>query len=670
MVARTASRTDGAASRVAVALDGSVATVFESSRVTVLALPDGTAFAEIGVDPDAVASEVAWIGAPPRLLVLSRYAAHCTAHLLDPHGPRTLAEIRLESPWRLYATVGAAALVIGTLGPAILVAGDAHLTLYPFPSRASPLAAGAAANQFVVALPSAIEEWDPVGRVPRRRLRLPRAAAITGVGGSERLVWMTTQQEPARIDVIPLVNRGQPRAHELPEPILSIAGHPRSDLVACIGAETGQLYVIDLDGRMRMRTLAPDTMDRVDSAALVVSRTTGVLASQAGRQLAILALDSRDPLLEMGRPPGRAVELDRSGTPPIATDLDRSGTPPIAAELDRSGTPPIATDLDRSGTAAIATDLDRSGTAAIATELDRFSATATPAATSALTAGAMSEATPAATAEATPAATAEAMSAPTVGAIYAPMAEAMSAATAEAISAPMAGAIPAGRGAVATAIPKTAPPVERRRSWRDDVVAWSRAFASGTAELAVPRLSPFEVLADRFDLSPSLLPALVLLYAAHLCGERGAAPVDVARALDGAWDEALGRGELAARNVAYYAASRVALSPLVLRVLDELPPATGVLVGRAGSGSLRGPRVAIAGDEPLAQVAERCLAQVGGAILAAHGDADPAAVLFEARACGAVAMLRATPGATAREAVIFVVGDAELAEQLGLPRLE
>lgn len=185
----------------------------------------------------------------------------------------------------------------------------------------------------------------------------------------------------------------------------------------------------------------------------------------------------------------------------------------------------------------------------------------------------------------------------------------------------------------------------------------------------VPIAPAFEVLARRFDLSPELLPALVLLYAAHLCGERGVAPVDVARVLDGAWHEALGRGELAARNVAYYAASRVALSPLVLRVLDELPPATGVLVGRAGPVVLRGPCVAVAGDEPLAELAERCVAQVGGAILAAHRDAEPAAVLFEARACGAVAMLRATPAVPPREAAIFVVDDAELADRLGMPRV-
>ncbi|HEY6174037.1 MAG TPA: hypothetical protein VIX73_06325, partial [Kofleriaceae bacterium] len=128
MVARTASQPGAPGARVAVAFDGSVATVCEASRITVLALPGGTPFVEIGVDPEALVSEVAWLAAPPRLLVLSRYAAHSTAHLLDPYGPRTIAEIRLETPVRLFGTVGSTALIVGGLGPAVLVASEAHLT--------------------------------------------------------------------------------------------------------------------------------------------------------------------------------------------------------------------------------------------------------------------------------------------------------------------------------------------------------------------------------------------------------------------------------------------------------------------------------------------------------------------------------------------------------------
>ena len=102
-------------------------------------------------------------------------------------------------------------------------------------------------GRFVVALAGAIEEWDPQSRLPKRRLKLPRPAQITRVGGSDRVVWMTTEQDPARIDVIPLVNRGQTKVHELAEPIGHVASHPRSDLIACIGATSGRVYRYDFD---------------------------------------------------------------------------------------------------------------------------------------------------------------------------------------------------------------------------------------------------------------------------------------------------------------------------------------------------------------------------------------------------------------------------------------
>jgi hypothetical protein len=217
-------------------------------------------------------------------------------------------------------------------------------------------------------------------------------------------------------------------------------------------------------------------------------------------------------------------------------------------------------------------------------------------------------------------------------------------------------------------------PREGRVSWRDDVVAWTRAITAGAIAADAPAAPPIDALIARFDLAPALHPVLVLLYGAHLCGERGVAPAEVARVLDHRWpdhrwDEALGRGELAERGVAEYAGSRVALSPLVLRVLDELPPATGVLIGRPGMVALLGPCVVVAGDEPLVAVATRCAPQVGGAILVATGEPVRAQLVLEARARGAAPMLRAVPDAAPGDAAIFVTGDAELAERLGLPRL-
>ncbi|HEX3478017.1 MAG TPA: hypothetical protein VHT91_23510 [Kofleriaceae bacterium] len=679
--------------RVAVAADGTVAAVCEPSRITLLALPEGVAFAEIDADPEALASEVGWLGAPPRLLVLSRYAAYSTAHLLDPQGPRPIAEIRLETPMRLFATVGASALVVGGLGAAVLAASEAYLTAYPFPTRSLPITAGAAAGQFVVAMAASIEEWDPQSRMPRRRLRLPRAAAITAVGGSERIVWMTTQQEPSRIDVIPMINRSQPRAHELPEPIASAAGHPRSDLVACIGAESGRVYVVDLDGRQRLRILPPDGDGRIESAALVLGRMTGVLAAQAGRAVMIAHLDGRDG----GDPAGRrAPSAEPAGAPPAETQ-GPSPAEPADAPTEAQGLSPAGPAAAGAGDEPV----PALGTQSAAGAGDE----PVPAPGAQSAAGAGDEPVPAPGAPSRRASTGESRPMPSASARFsawrnlvrqsqspdepvtrdsppaaaadvpAPAVPAVSAApTARAvIAAPPAATDPATRAApsapAAPAGPVAAAREDRGASWRDEVVTWTQAIAAGTIDAGAPAAPPIEALIARFDLAPALHPVLVRLYGAHLCGERGVAPAEVARLLDHQWDEALGRGELAERGVAEYAGSRVALSPPVLRALDELPPATGVLVGRPGSITLLGPCVVIAGDEPLVAIAERCASQLGGEILAATGEPARAELVLEARARGAAPMLRAVLDAAPRDAAIFVIDDAELAERLGLPRL-
>ncbi|HET9624808.1 MAG TPA: hypothetical protein VFP84_25750, partial [Kofleriaceae bacterium] len=212
---------------------------------------------------------------------------------------------------------------------------------------------------------------------------------------------------------------------------------------------------------------------------------------------------------------------------------------------------------------------------------------------------------------------------------------------------------------------------DARLTWRDEIVAWTRAVIAGAIEHNPPAAPAIDGVIARFALARQLQPVLVLLYGAHLCGERGVAPIDVARVLDRQWDEALGRGELAQRGVAAYLGSRVLLSPIVLRALDELPPTLGELVGEPGA-PLAGPCVVVASAaEPLAEVAERCRARLPAAILVAHGEPDLADLAFEARAYGAIALVRFpdAPGAPPAEPIILVLDDAEAADQLALPRL-
>jgi ATPase family protein associated with various cellular activities (AAA) len=277
--------------------DGSHAAVVEPGRIVIVELRRGAQVAEIGAAAALEQTDVAWIGPAARLLVLSRRGTHSTVHLVDTDGPRLRVEIQIEGTMRIGAAIGAQALVIGTTSMAVLTAGEAHLTPYQFPGRSLPSAAGIAGQQLIVAVSGAIEEWDLLQRTPRKRLRLPRQAAIVQLGGSDRLVWMTTQQDPARIDVIPQINRGQPRSHELPEPIAHVASHPQHDVVACIGRDTGRLYLVDLDGKTALRTVDVPGLDRVDSAALFAGAAPGILAARAGQPLAVLGLDGRPPVV-------------------------------------------------------------------------------------------------------------------------------------------------------------------------------------------------------------------------------------------------------------------------------------------------------------------------------------------------------------------------------------
>ena len=122
MVAQSASARFAPADRprLAVAADGTLAAIQERTRIVVTEVPSCAQFAELGIDPDATDVDVAWVGTPPRLLVLSRYATASTLHLVDPFGPRTIAEMRIDSTMALRAAVGNHALAIaGRIGKGI-----------------------------------------------------------------------------------------------------------------------------------------------------------------------------------------------------------------------------------------------------------------------------------------------------------------------------------------------------------------------------------------------------------------------------------------------------------------------------------------------------------------------------------------------------------------------
>lgn len=539
--------------RLCVSADGALAAVVERARVVVVELATGTTVSEIAADTLAEDFEVAWLGTPPRLLVLARHDAHSTAHLVDVQESRSIAEIRLQTPMRLFTAVGAHALVIGAQSAAVLTAGESHVTPYQFPTRTRPNVAGAAAAQFVVALPGVIEEWDPHSRMPKRRLRMPRPVTISALGGSDRVVWMVAQQDPSRIEVLPLINRGQPKVHDLPEPIAAVTGHPRSDVIACIGAETGRLYVIDLDGRTRLRVVAPHGLDHVEAAALVVGRTLGLLAAQQGRPIVVVPLDGREPEVAtitaiataiagpaipapaIAAPePASAEELDDEL--PRPSSLVEEPEPPLAPEVKERTTPaafpPSLRITDPDAPSSVHAAASGSGPVPRTKLAERFAAVRER----------------------------------RLASLGAPQ-PVQSAAVAVAVAV-QSGAVPSRSAAAPLKIPRRTAP---RPAWRDDCVAWARSAIAGTLETPPPVIPVLDALAAEHGLSPELVPALVLLYGAHLAGEPGVAPVDVARILGGRWDEALARGELAARGVIELERSRVRFVAAVERDLDDQP---------------------------------------------------------------------------------------------------
>ena len=297
--------------------DGVYAAVIEGDRIVVVDLQRAALVAELALPTTPEHTDVAWIGQAPRLLMLARRQTYSAIHLFDLEGPTARAEIQIEGVRRIGATVGPHALILGVGGTAVLTAGESQLTPYQFPGRAVPSAVGVAARHFVVAVAGGIEEWDPQQRTPRRRLRMPSHPAIAQLGGTERLIWLTTARAPTRIEVIAQVNRGQPQTHELPEPIVQVSGHPQRDLLACLGRDTGTVYVVDLDGRATCRTVDLGGMDRADAVALFAGPTVGVVAARAGQPLGVIALESRAGVLfALAQAPARAVVAG----PPVPPD--------------------------------------------------------------------------------------------------------------------------------------------------------------------------------------------------------------------------------------------------------------------------------------------------------------------------------------------------------------
>lgn len=206
------------------------------------------------------------------------------ARIITPRGD--VIEHRLDGPMRLLACVDEVALVAGDRGAALVTRAGVK------PVRSRPAVAGAAPQRFLVVVGDAIAEWDTAGS-PKRTWRVPDAAAIHALGGTASAVWRLTHAAPQRIDVIPLITRGQPRSHELPAPIAQVAAHPATDRLACLEADTGRVHLVDLGGGHAIRTLETEPVTRPEAIALTRTSDWHVVACAAGSPAILVPLTRR-----------------------------------------------------------------------------------------------------------------------------------------------------------------------------------------------------------------------------------------------------------------------------------------------------------------------------------------------------------------------------------------
>jgi hypothetical protein len=254
--------------RIFVALDGTFAAIQEPTRITIVTVP---ACAPFGVIETSSEAQVAWLGG--QLLVL----AGQRARLVDPRAAKLVAERTLDEPLQLAAYGDTHVLASSATSTVVL---DAELRVRTVRMRERIGTAGPVHATLVAAVDDALFEIDPVAAISKRTWRIP--GTVTAVGGNAHSLWRTTVEVPARITVMPLIALGQPTQHQLPEPLVAAAGHPRSDLVAGIGA-SGAIHVIDLTGKAAPRTLFTDPVEHPDAIAFVGGTETFVLVAQAQR---------------------------------------------------------------------------------------------------------------------------------------------------------------------------------------------------------------------------------------------------------------------------------------------------------------------------------------------------------------------------------------------------
>lgn len=230
--------------------DGSHLAMVEEGRVTVVDVQTMTALAEIGLPGPVADSDVALVGNPPKLLVITRLAGETRLFVVDPAGPEKLGEATIRANLRLGAIADEWVLLIGAT-TALVDLRSVERPPSTLPVRGAVLAAGSlGGTHMVLAMSGAIEEWDASTRAPVRRLRLDRPLDVVMIGGSERRMWMVPRAAPQRIEIVSSETRST-RSVDLPEPITHLHAHDRVDVLIAVGADAA--YIVRADREQLVR---------------------------------------------------------------------------------------------------------------------------------------------------------------------------------------------------------------------------------------------------------------------------------------------------------------------------------------------------------------------------------------------------------------------------------
>lgn len=634
---------------VAVHRDGDLAFVVGPQQGLVIALADLALIATVPLQPGSSDVDAVWLG--DRLLLSETSVGSTRVALVDVRGPqpRICVEKQIEGAFRLRGGGGQTALLVAASQAAVVTRVDDNLQVHPFASRAVPMSVGNGSNVAIVGTAGAIEEWDLQTRTVRRRWKLAPSALPLAVGATERVIWFTAKHDATRLEVIPLVNRGQPKLQTFGEACSQVQGSVKSDWVVALGA-SGQVHALDLEGRVTPSVLHEVPMATPRLIALAVGRTAQVVVIDDDG-IAFLGLDASGRLI--AHKTWEALE----GAP----QLPRTPSAPeggVSLAMGATSEPLPATKPAVVSAAPMA----------------------------AIALGPLPMPAPVAVIAPAP---------PSVAATPPVSVVASSPVPTAAPLQPVSGPIAAGTSLT-----------QRLDAWRARVKIDGRNEASGPLRFAAqdnwrdavalfaknPDARAFErdravparvtLLLTRVELGAHLAVALVNLYGSYLQGEAGVSRAALARLLDGNWNEALGQGELARHGIADFSSHLVALTAPVLRFLDEQAPQGSLARGSAeaviglGVGQPRAVVVDGAVWADASALAQHAAATFGGVWLAIADHAATTAMVtlaaLEARLAGAGLIVAIADGEAAYavlgfdQLVVAAVVDAAVAAAAGL----